>query len=208
MPAPETSSDNTVWQACLLAIVGGFADAVGFLIFNAFAGAMTGNTVLLGIALAAGEWTGAVQSAVIIAAFLVGVAASAWLRRWLSLAAILVIEMTAIAVAALVTPMVAAPVLAFVMGLQNAAMTHFAGTTLNTVFLTGNLQKLVQSLLRRGQRDPSEVAAVTVANRLWIAYLAGVVLGAMASRWATFPLLFAVLPLPIVLLRRSAWRTD
>jgi len=208
VPAPETSSDNTVWQACLLAIVGGFADAVGFLIFNAFAGAMTGNTVLLGIALAAGEWTGAVQSAVIIAAFLVGVAASAWLRRWLSLAAILVIEMTAIVVAALVTPMVAAPVLAFVMGLQNAAMTHFAGTTLNTVFLTGNLQKLVQSLLRRGQRDPSEVAAVTVANRLWIAYLAGVVLGAMASRWATFPLLFAVLPLPIVLLRRSAWRTD
>src|SRR5262245_53827057 len=138
---------------------------------------MTGNTVLLGIALAAGEWTGAVQSAVIIAAFLVGVAASAWLRRWLSLAAILVIEMTAIVVAALVTPMVAAPVLAFAMGLQNAAMTHFAGTTLNTVFLTGNLQKLVQSLLRRGQRDPSEVAAVTVANRLWIAYLAGVVLG-------------------------------
>jgi uncharacterized membrane protein YoaK (UPF0700 family) len=208
VPAPETSSDNTVWQACLLAIVGGFADAIGFLIFNAFAGAMTGNTVLLGIALATAKWTDAAQSAVIIAAFLLGVAASAWLRRWLSLAAILVIEMMAIVVAALVAPVVAAPVLAFAMGLQNAAMTHFAGTSLNTVFLTGNLQKLVQSLLRRGQRQPSEVAAVTVASRLWVAYLVGVVLGAMASRWATWPLLFAAIPLPFVLLRRSAWRTD
>jgi uncharacterized membrane protein YoaK (UPF0700 family) len=209
VPAPETSSsDNTVWQACLLAIVGGFADAIGFLIFNAFAGAMTGNTVLLGIALAASRWGDAVQSAIIIAAFLLGVATSAWLRRWLSLAAILVIEMAAIVVAALVVPMLAAPVLAFAMGLQNAAMTHFAGASLNTVFLTGNLQKLVQSLLRRGPRQPSETAAVAVASRLWVAYLAGVVLGAVASRWATHPLLFAVLPLPIVLLRRSAWRVD
>ncbi len=207
MTTLSKSPDNTVWQACPLAIVGGFADAVGFLIFNAFAGAMTGNTVLLGIALAAGQWSDAAQSAVIIAAFLVGVASSAWLRRWLSLAAILVIEMAAIAVAALVAPVLAAPLLAFAMGLQNAAMTHFAGTTLNTVFLTGNLQKLVQSLLRPGQRQASEVAAVAVASRLWLAYLAGVVLGAVASRWATYPLLFALLPLPVVLLRRTAWRS-
>jgi len=147
-----TSSDNTVWQACLLAIVAGYADAVGFLGFNAFAGAMTGNTVLLGIALATDKLADAAQSVAIIAAFLAGVAASALLRRHVSLAAILVIEMAAIVVAALVTPPVAAPVLAFAMGLQNAAMTHFAGLSLNTVFLTGNLQKLVETLLRRDGR--------------------------------------------------------
>ena len=77
----HSSSDNTVWQACLLAIVAGYADAVGFLVFNAFAGAMTGNTVLLGIALAGQQFAAAAQSASIIAAFLVGVAASALLRR-------------------------------------------------------------------------------------------------------------------------------
>ena len=144
-----TSSDNTVLQACALAIVAGYADAVGFSTFNAFAGAMTGNTVLLGIALAASKLGEAAQSAGIIAAFLVGVAASAVLRRWVSLAAILFIEATAIVMAALVAPLAAAVALAFAMGLQNAAMTHFAGTNLNTVFLTGNLQKLVETVLRR-----------------------------------------------------------
>jgi uncharacterized membrane protein YoaK (UPF0700 family) len=201
-----TSSDNTVWQACLLAIVAGYADAGGFLGFNAFAGAMTGNTVLLGIALATDKLADAAQSVAIIAAFLAGVAASALLRRHVSLAAILVIEMAAIVVAALVTPPVAAPVLAFAMGLQNAAMTHFAGLSLNTVFLTGNLQKLVETLLRRDAGSTSEGVAVALLSRLWLAYLAGVVLGALAWTTTAYPLLFAVLPLPVVLLRRAAWR--
>jgi uncharacterized membrane protein YoaK (UPF0700 family) len=201
-----TSSDNTVWQACLLAIVAGYADAVGFLGFNAFAGAMTGNTVLLGIALATDKLADAAQSVAIIAAFLAGVAASALLRRHVSFAAILVIEMATIVVAALVTPPVAAPVLAFAMGLQNAAMTHFAGLSLNTVFLTGNLQKLVETLLRRDAGSTSEGVAVALLSRLWLAYLAGVVLGALAWTTTAYPLLFAVLPLPVVLLRRAAWR--
>jgi uncharacterized membrane protein YoaK (UPF0700 family) len=116
----EASSDNTVWQACLLAIVAGYADAVGFLVFNAFAGAMTGNTVLLGIALADNQFAAAAESAGIIAAFVVGVAASALLRRHIPLAALPGLETAAIVAAALVMPLVAAPVLAFAMGLQNA----------------------------------------------------------------------------------------
>jgi uncharacterized membrane protein YoaK (UPF0700 family) len=209
--SPADTVDNTVWQACLLAIVAGYADAVGFLAFNAFAGAMTGNTVLLGIALAAGKLVAAAQSAGIIAAFLVGVAASAVLRRYVSLAGILCLEAAAIVLAALVSPPVAAPLLAFAMGLQNAAMTHFAGTSLNTVFLTGNLQKLVETALRRPQpssRPTSESAAVVLISHLLLAYLVGVVLGAVAQNWTTHPLPFAVLPLAAVLLRKAAWRLD
>jgi uncharacterized membrane protein YoaK (UPF0700 family) len=205
----EASSDNTVWQACLLAIVAGYADAVGFLVFNAFAGAMTGNTVLLGIALAGKQFAAAAQSAGIIAAFVVGVAASALLRRYVPLAVLLGLEAAAIVAAALVMPAVAAPVLAFAMGLQNAAMTHFAGTSLNTVFLTGNLQKLVESLLDRDApraHARAEGTAVALLSRMWVAYLAGVVLGAVARQWTAYPLLFAVLPLLAVLLRRTAWR--
>ena len=67
-----TLSDNTIWQGCVLAIVAGYADAVGFLTFGAFAGAMTGNTVLLGIALAGADFGAAAQSVLIIAAFLGG----------------------------------------------------------------------------------------------------------------------------------------
>ncbi len=209
MPQLEASSDNTVWQACLLAIVAGYADAVGFLVFNAFAGAMTGNTVLLGIALAGNQLAAAAESAGIIAAFVVGVAASALLRRYVPLAALLGLEAAAIVAAALIMPLAAAPVLAFAMGLQNAAMTHFAGTSLNTVFLTGNLQKLVESLLDRDApraRATSEGTAVALLSRMWVTYLAGVVLGAVARHWTAYPLLFAVLPLLAVLLRRTAWR--
>ena len=205
----EASSDNTVWQACLLAIVAGYADAVGFLVFNAFAGAMTGNTVLLGIALAGNQLAAAAESAGIIAAFVVGVAASALLRRYVPLAALLGLEAAATVAAALIMPLVAAPVLAFAMGLQNAAMTHFAGTSLNTVFLTGNLQKLVESLLDRDApraHATAEGIAVALLSRMWVAYLAGVVLGAAARHWTAYPLLFAVLPLLAVLLRRTAWR--
>jgi uncharacterized membrane protein YoaK (UPF0700 family) len=203
------SSDNTAWQACILAIVAGYADAVGFLAFGAFAGAMTGNTVLLGIALAGADFGAAAQSAVIILSFLAGVAASAVLGRKLPLVAILGIEAVAIIAAALIAPLVAAPVLAFAMGLQNATMTRFAGANLNTVVLTGNLQKMVQGFLGRfaGSTKPpkSEATESAMIGGLWIAYLGGVVAGALAHHWIAYPLLPVVLLLPLALVRRPAF---
>ncbi|MDP2332150.1 MAG: YoaK family protein [Reyranella sp.] len=205
----HSSSDNTAWQACVLAIVAGYADAVGFLAFGAFAGAMTGNTVLLGIALAGADFGAAAQSAVIILSFLVGVAASAVLGRKLPLVAIFSIEAVAIVAAALIAPLVAAPVLAFAMGLQNATMTRFAGASLNTVVLTGNLQKMMQGFLGRfaGSTKPPKSDAVESAmiGGLWIAYLGGVVAGALAHHWITHPLLPVVLLLPLALIRRPAF---
>ncbi len=208
MAEPQTSTDNRVWQACLLALVGGYADAVGFLTFGAFAGAMTGNTVLLGIALASNKLADAVQSAGIIAAFLVGVTASVLLRRITSVAGVLCLEMAAIVVAALVPPLAAALILALAMGLQNAAMTHFAGTSINTVFLTGNLQTLVRTAFDgRTQNRAAERETMLLVGTFWLTYLAGVIAGALAWHWTAHPLLFAALPLPLVLLRRSAWRS-
>ena len=182
-----SSSDNTVWQACILAIVAGYADAIGFLTFGAFAGAMTGNTVLLGIALAGAQYADAAQSAIIIAAFMVGVAFSAVLGSKLPLAAVLGIEAAAIVGAALIAPHFAAPVLAFAMGLQNATMTRFSGTSLNTVVLTGNLQKMIQGFLGRftgspkpaqsGSAEAGSAASATIAF-VWLAYLGGVAAGA------------------------------
>ena len=204
-----TSSDNTIWQGCVLAIVAGYADAVGFLTFGAFAGAMTGNTVLLGIALAGADFGAAAQSVLIIAAFLGGVGASAVLAQRVPLMAVFGIEAAAIVAAALIAPAFAAPVLAFAMGLQNAAMTRFAGASLNTVVLTGNLQKMTQGFLGRftGATKPprSEADGSAVIARLWIAYLAGVVAGALADRWIAHPLLPVVLLLPLALVRRPAF---
>lgn len=203
------SSDNTAWQASILVIVAGYADAVGFLAFGAFAGAMTGNTVLLGIALAEADFGAAAQSAIIIAAFLVGVAASAVLGRRIPLVAVFGIEAAAIVAAAWIAPLFAAPVLAFAMGLQNATMTRFAGASLNTVFLTGNLQRMMQDFVGRftGSTKPpkSEAAESAMIVGLWAAYLGGVVAGALAHHWLTYPLLPAVLLLPLALIRRPAF---
>lgn len=212
-----SSSDNTVWQACILAIVAGYADAIGFLTFGAFAGAMTGNTVLLGIALAGAQYADAAQSAIIIAAFMVGIAFSAVLGSRLPLAAILGIEAAAIVGAALIAPHLAAPVLAFAMGLQNATMTRFSGTSLNTVFLTGNLQKMMQDFLGRftgspkpaqsGSAESGPAESATIAW-VWLAYLGGVAAGAFADRLLAYPLLPIVALLPLALIRRPAFPND
>ncbi len=212
-----SSSDNTVWQACILAIVAGYADAIGFLTFGAFAGAMTGNTVLLGIALAGAQYADAAQSAIIIAAFMVGVAFSAVLGSKLPLAAVLGIEAAAIVGAALIAPHFAAPVLAFAMGLQNATMTRFSGTSLNTVVLTGNLQKMIQGFLGRftgspkpaqsGSAESGSAASATIAF-VWLAYLGGVAAGAFADRLLAYPLLPIVALLPLALIRRPAFPND
>ncbi len=107
-------------------------------------GWVTGNSVLLGIAAAEANWTEALRSFTIIAAFLAGIGGAVALRRFgMVLAAFLGCEVVLIVVAVFSPFVFAAPVLAFAMGLQNAAANRFAGTTLNTVFLSGDLQKLV-----------------------------------------------------------------
>ena len=206
----RTSSDNTAWQAAVLAIVAGYADAVGFMTFGAFAGAMTGNTVLLGIAMAGANFDDAVRSAIVIASFLTGVAVSSLMQRRTPLAVLFAMEAIAIAAASLIAPHLAAPVLAFAMGLQNATMTRFGGASLNTVVLTGNLQKMMQAFLGRfdgssGTAAPGAVGGAAIAG-MWLAYLGGVVMGALAWHWVAHPLLLAALLLPAALLRQAPWR--
>ena len=60
--------------AILLALIAGYADTVGYLRFNAFAGLMTGNTIFLGVELAEQKWSAAANHFAIILMFLFGVA--------------------------------------------------------------------------------------------------------------------------------------
>ena len=133
--------------ACLLALVAGYADTVGYLRYDAFAGLMTGNTILLGIDVANGRAPSAAFHGGIIAVFLAGVIASRVLLQlrhaaWLALtvAAILLV------VCSFIGRFWAAMLLAFAMGMQNSAANRFNGVALNTVFITGNLQKLGEGL--------------------------------------------------------------
>jgi uncharacterized membrane protein YoaK (UPF0700 family) len=171
---------------------------------------MTGNAVLLAIALAEHKLGATIASAGIIAAFLAGVAASASLRRVTTLPGLLCLEMAAIILAALVTSLAAAMVLAFAMGLQSAAMTHFAGQSVSsTVFLTGNLQQFVQTLLGHDTHDRAgKQKTIVLVGGLGVAYLAGAVAGAAAWHWTPHPLFIAVAVLPLVLLHRSTWHNE
>jgi uncharacterized membrane protein YoaK (UPF0700 family) len=195
--------ENTAFQASVLSIVAGYADTIGYLSFGAFAGLMTGNTVLLGIALFSHEPLHALQNLLIIAMFLSGVGTSAALRRvGFTLRMLLVLEALALVAAAFLAANVAAPTLAFAMGIQNAAATRFSGATLNTVFLTGDLQKLTQAVVSRvvGTRPSQSDAGAGVLALVYASYFIGVLLGAAAQLWVGRPLLLAALLLPVSLL--------
>ena len=62
-------------RTVLLCLVGGSADAIAFLRYDVFVGAMTGNTVLLGIDLAEGKLDRAGFHLGIVAIFLAAVVA-------------------------------------------------------------------------------------------------------------------------------------
>lgn len=196
--------DHTAWQASVLAVVAGFADTVGFLSFKAFAGLMTGNTILLGISLAGWQWMQALYEMGIIVSFLLGICVTTLLRRlWVPMAGLVAIEMVVILVAAFISSNLAAFILALAMGIQNAMATRFVGLTLNTVFLTGNLQKLMLAILTRTTYASGRTDRISVILILWSSYLFGAALGAVMQTTMAHPLILAVLPLPLILLRKN-----
>jgi uncharacterized membrane protein YoaK (UPF0700 family) len=190
-------------QASALAIIAGYADTVGYLHFGAFAGLMTGNTILLGIEIATGQFALAAFHILIIAAFLMGVMLSraamglGW-RPWLSLSFAGVL----LAVSSFIEKDLGAILLALAMGTQNSAANRFGGVALNTVFITGNLQKLGEELVALVTRSREERKAGSGAGiyaLVWISYAAGATLGALANAWIALPLLIPALALPFVM---------
>jgi uncharacterized membrane protein YoaK (UPF0700 family) len=199
-----------MWQACVLAIIAGYADTVGYLRYDAFAGLMTGNTILLGIGLAKLDAMRALFPAVIIAVFLGGVIASRGLLQagaptWLALTGAALLHVAC----SFLDRVWAAPLLALAMGMQNAAATRFGSVSLNTVFITGNLQKLGEGLIAwgwaLGTRQPAPSDGVMIFFLVWLSYATGAALGAVGHAWLDHPLLIpaAVLPFLYAPLRRG-----
>lgn len=191
-------------QACVLAVIAGYADTIGFLRYDAFAGLMTGNTILLGIGLAEADPHRAAFYGGIIAVFLTGVLLS---RALLQLGAPPAVALTLTAVLHVVCSFqdrpVAAPMLALAMGMQNAAATRFGGVSLNTVFITGNLQKLGEGLIawlwtRRAKEATPSSDGVAIFALVWLSYALGAVLGALGNAHLTYPLLAPAAILPFI----------
>jgi uncharacterized membrane protein YoaK (UPF0700 family) len=193
-------------QACLLAIIAGYADTVGYLRYEAFAGLMTGNTIFLGSELATGRYGLALFHGGIIAVFLLGVVLSRVLIR-LGLAAwhALTIASLMLVVCGFISHGAAALLLALAMGMQNSAANRFNGVALNTVFVTGNLQKLGEGIVAwawaKDEARQKALEGTAIFAYVWLAYAAGAASGAVANGAMSYPLLLPAAILPFIMLR-------
>ena len=98
--------------------------------------------------------------------------------------------------------------LAFAMGMQNSAANRFNGVALNTVFITGNLQKLGEGLThwlwRICGRPIEKSEGVAIFALIWIAYAIGAGLGALGEMLLRWPLLLPAALLPFVMMQSDA----
>lgn len=190
--------------AILLALIAGYADTVGYLRFNAFAGLMTGNTIFLGVELAEQKWSAAANHFAIILMFLFGVAlAQALLRLSVPIWTVLCGVAGLLVLCGLLNRELASLVLPLAMGLQNSAANRFNGVALNTVFITGNLQKagegLIHWLWHWRNPSPPPAGGFSIFGWVWIAYAVGAGFGALAERLLVYPLLLPAALLPLVM---------
>lgn len=189
------------WALPALAWVGGSLDAVSYLALgHVFTANMTGNTVLLAIALGSGDLARAWRSLLAVFGFALGVAVGAGLLRgqatgWsVRVNRVLALEATVLGVAMLVfawagntglpAPWVQGLIvlLGAAMGMQSAAVrqVHLAGVW--TTFITGTLTEWVAGLVER--TPPKGLPVARVQASVYLTYgLAALVTAWLRQRW-------------------------
>ena len=182
-------------RAASLALIAGSADAAGWVIGGIFTAHMTGNTVLVGVSLARGDWRGAaLRAATIVASFAGFCLGAALLRRGTAA------RHRALGLLAGTGALVAAfagngpydiMLLAAALAMQNVAYREFGGTKVNIGFLTGDLQSLAATLFGR----QGDWAAARLIPVVWLAYVAGGAATALIAHEVAHPLLPASLGL-------------
>ncbi len=189
----------------LLCAIGGAADAIAFLRYDTFVGAMTGNTVLLGIDLAKGNLDHAGFHIGVIAAFLAAIIVTeAGLRFKIPPSLPLVLTALMLGGSEFITSQWSAAICAAALGMQNAAVRSIAGVPVNTAFITGDLLRLGIAMPGASAQQQTTVAVLTIA---WIAYAAGAVAGALALHLIDHPMIVpAVLALAAAVVETAADR--
>jgi uncharacterized membrane protein YoaK (UPF0700 family) len=188
-------------RIALLCAVGGSADAVAYLRYGTFVGAMTGNTVLLSIDLVAWRPERALFHGCIVAVFLLAIVLTrvALLSRF-SVSVLLALAGILLGVSGLIGSEWSTAIAAAALGVQNAAVRRIGGVSINTAFITGDLLRLGSAVPQAGApKSENEVALLAAA---WIAYATGAVIGAAALHFtihamavpAVLALLAAALP--------------
>jgi uncharacterized membrane protein YoaK (UPF0700 family) len=212
------------WSLPALAWVGGSLDAVSYLALgHVFTANMTGNTVLLAMALGSGSMARALRSVLAVLGFVLGVAVGTGLLRGQAIGwgarvnRVLLLEAVLLGLAALAfawmdhaalpAPWVHGLIalLGMTMGMQSAAVrqVHLAGVW--TTFITGTLTEWVAGLVER--TPPKELPVGRVQAAVYATYgLAALVTAWLRQHW---PPLAVALPWLVLLgvIACSAWRT-
>jgi uncharacterized membrane protein YoaK (UPF0700 family) len=182
-------------RTLLLCLIGGSSDAIAFWRFGAFVGAMSGNTVLLGIDLAMLDLQQAAYHACLIAVFLIAVSIGR-IQILAQIGAGTTFFFTAplFVIAGAIESKWGALITAAALGLQNSVVRTIGGVSVNTVFITGDLVQLGSALPEANK--PEQKRQLTIHTTAWLSYAAGAVVGSVALRLMTYPMLIpAVLAL-------------
>jgi len=200
------SPRRPVLHATALVIVAGIADAVGYLTMGGvFTANMTGNTVLAGIAAAQHDWARTWPHIAPLFCFFAGAMVSRLLLRLTHRSAPgLLIEAGLLVLVDFlpIGPEAKVLVVAFAMGIQASAVTHFAGSAISTVVVTSTLARAADSALDRlwpGEEHPAVpgVPNFRLLALTWSGYLIGAIVGACLVPLVAWPLL---VPAAILLL--------
>ena len=179
------------WLYLAFAFVGGYGDAVSFVLAKTFTGHITGSLVLAAIAIAAHAWSSLAVHLSAVLFFLIGVFASVRIERVLaawqrvkSPSAFLIIEAfltlaayLALAAHAATGAEVFVVCMSLALGIQNGAFQSTGGISAHTTYLTGMITGLVTSEAKKtisATRDPKQ----SILYGIWVAFVVGGIVGA------------------------------
>ncbi len=217
--------------AFILAGVAGSLNAAAYHAVGFFAGNMTGNVSTLSSLIALGQWGHGLFYLAVVATFIAGSALSSLaietglrLKIATIYAHVVLVEAGLLAVLGVAAPLLAAAEriaclilgLSFLMGLQNAIVTHISDARVRTTHISGMATDVGIGLARliardRGSEGREDRLRTWVRLRLHVgtigAFLLGGVLGVLLYRWrGDLSIAISALPLlavGIVTLRRT-----
>jgi uncharacterized membrane protein YoaK (UPF0700 family) len=202
------NASRDLGRTILLCLVGGSADGISYLRYGTFVGAMTGNTVLLGIDITEGRPERALYHLAIVAVFL----AAAILARVVIVSRMpvvvpLVVTAVMLGASELIVSEWGALLSAAALGLQNAAVRKIGGVSINTVFITGDLMQLASAVPQAPV--PWQNREITFLTAAWFAYAVGAVLGGATLHLISYPMIVpAVLALVAAVVEGYVERRD
>ena len=204
--------------AVALAMIAGFVDAYGFIVYDIYVSFMSGNTTRAGFETGQGNFAAAAHSALPIMCFLGGSFAGALLahssvRRIRRLVFAVIAASLALIIGfaqvGLLSDWVNVAVISFTMGAMNTALSgvgarsRVAGQTVSLTFVSGTLSRVGMELAlavrhapianRQGPSDTHARRALRLAI-IWVGFLSGALLsGAATPRFGVWALSFPVL---------------